>query len=230
MKQTLIRTLAMGWVLLFAAGCSQDTPPVAHGPGDDDALTEQTKFEKGKDEPINADTHFAAGQLAETRGDNDTAIAQYRASLKVSPKHQPSLYRMAVLQTQLKQFPQAIATWKTYVLATGEAAFAYGNLGFCYELAGQMNEAEQAYQRGISRNGKEQSCRINYGAGAVSSGADTRRGALQSRVGLRSTGAQRAGKGGISQGAGAGPEDDGCAEAVGCDEVIQYLPRRGKPR
>jgi tetratricopeptide (TPR) repeat protein len=173
MRLSILRAVASGSLLIglgmLVIGCSAEKPNLA---AQRDPVTGETNmpteaqnatFETVKDPPITADTRFAAGQLAETRGMLDEAIKQYIEAIRLNPHHQLALFRLAVVQTQLKEYPQAIQTWKGYVAATNESAAAYGNLGFCYELAGQSNEAEAAYLRGISRDPKEQTCRVNYG-------------------------------------------------------------------
>ncbi|WP_428937234.1 tetratricopeptide repeat protein [Fontivita pretiosa] len=122
-----------------------------------------SRFEQSNDPPLNADTRFAAGQLAESQGQLDRALEQYRAALKADPKHQPSLYRMGMIYARAMQYQQALEVWKQYVVATNGSATAYSNLGFCYELAGQTREAEQAYLTGIRKEPNNQPCRINYG-------------------------------------------------------------------
>ena len=174
MRYSLLRAVASGGLLIglgmLMVGCgsdnksniAQERDPVT---GETSLPTAQQNvtFETVKDPPITADTRFAAGQLAETRGMDDEAIKQYTEALSLNSRHQPTLFRLAVVQTRLKEYPQAIQTWKQYVIATNESAAAYASLGFCYELAGDSNEAEAAYQRGISRDPKYQTCHINYG-------------------------------------------------------------------
>jgi tetratricopeptide (TPR) repeat protein len=131
---------------------------------DADALDAQhSRFEAAEDPPLNAQTRFAAGQFAESQNATANAIAQYREAIKLDPNHQPSLYRLGILYAQVKDYPNAIATWKQYIEATGGSATGYGNLGFCHELASQTREAEDAYKTGISRNPNDQLCRVNYG-------------------------------------------------------------------
>jgi tetratricopeptide (TPR) repeat protein len=173
MLMPFLRACASGGLLIglgmLIVGCqtSHDASLQRHDPitGEVDAapVEENVTYEPAKQEPINADTRFAAGQLAESRGIFDEAIKQYQLALKLNPRHQATLFRLASLETQLKQYPQAIQTWKAYVQATNESATAWGNLGFCYELAGESNEAEAAYVRGISRDSRDQTCRMNYG-------------------------------------------------------------------
>jgi tetratricopeptide (TPR) repeat protein len=125
--------------------------------------TQRNPFETSQDPPITAETHFAAGQLAETQGDAAGALKQYKETLKLDPKHKRALYRQSVCLSQLKKFPEAVASWKKYIEATGGEANGYSNLGFCHELAGQTDEAETAYLRGIERDPKNVPCRTNYG-------------------------------------------------------------------
>src|SRR5215207_10480521 len=81
----------------------------------------RSAFDQPGDPPFTADTRFAAGQLAEAQNVAGAAIEQYREALKVNPKHQPSLYRMAVVYTQQKAYPQAIDAWKKYIAATNNS-------------------------------------------------------------------------------------------------------------
>jgi tetratricopeptide (TPR) repeat protein len=153
-------------VLTCSAGCAhKDQSAIQKLPESQaDALSaSHSNFENSEDPPLNAETRFAAGQLAESQNQQANAIAQYREALKIDPRHQPSMYRLAVLYTQGKQYPQAIEMWKEYVRATNGSATSYSNLAFCYELADQPNLAEQAYKTGISRDPKDQPCRVNYG-------------------------------------------------------------------
>jgi tetratricopeptide (TPR) repeat protein len=115
------------------------------------------------DPKITANTHFAAGQLAESQNRPDAAIPQYEAALKINPTHVQSLYRLGIVYTRLRKFDQAVAIWNRYIKATDQAASSYGNLGFCYEAAGDLKKAESAYQQGIARDSKNLASRTNYG-------------------------------------------------------------------
>jgi len=112
---------------------------------------------------LNIDTRFAAGRLAETQGRLDCAVVQYEQALRLKPNHVPSLYRLGIVQTKMKQFDPAAATWKRYIKATGDIASGYSNLGFCYEMAGDTANAEKAYKDGIQRDPQNVPCRTNYG-------------------------------------------------------------------
>ena len=91
------------------------------------------------------------------------AIAHYRAAHKVDSHHLESRYRIAVVYTRLKEWPNAISAWKRYMKETKNEATAYANLGFCYDLAGRKDEAEKTYQAGIAKDSTNVNCRVNYG-------------------------------------------------------------------
>lgn len=120
-------------------------------------------FENAKEVPISASTHFAAGQFAESQGNNTQALEQYRKALKLDPSHRDSLFRMAIVFVKSRQFNEAIETWNKYITVTQGDATAYANLGFAYELASRTSEAEQAYLKGIRREPTNAACRVNYG-------------------------------------------------------------------
>jgi tetratricopeptide (TPR) repeat protein len=159
---------AISLSVFIMAGCSTSNNPGGglNGVSGDKAMEMRggrNPFETSEDPPITADTHFAAGQLAEAQGDFANAVKQYKEALKIDPKHKKSLYREAVCLSQLKKFPEAVATWKTYIDANGGDAKGYSNLGFCYELAGDTDLAESSYLRGINKEPKNLACRTNYG-------------------------------------------------------------------
>ncbi|MEO6435947.1 MAG: tetratricopeptide repeat protein [Tepidisphaeraceae bacterium] len=112
---------------------------------------------------LKAETRFAAGQLAESTGKLDCAVVQYEQAVRLDKTHVPSLYRLGVVLTRMQQYDKAATAWKQYIKATGEVASGYSNLGFCYEMAGDAANAEQAYKDGIARDGESNPCRVNYG-------------------------------------------------------------------
>src|SRR5262249_44549698 len=129
----------------------------------DAILNPPMKVADAKEPAFTAETHFAAGQFAESQGKLPTAVLQYKAALKLDPKHLESMYRLGVVYAELKQFDLALETWKGYVKATNNAADAYANLGFCHELAGHPEEAEKVYRKGIAADAKNSPCRVNLG-------------------------------------------------------------------
>jgi tetratricopeptide (TPR) repeat protein len=150
-------------------GCHQDNKDDVQGikPVNAEAAQEmnanRSQFDNVKDPPLNADTRYAAGQLAESQNNPQLAIKQYNECVKANPNHTLALYRLGVCYSQLKQFQQAIETWNNYIKVTKGAATGYSNLGFCYELAGQREDAENAYKKGIQKDPYNQACRVNYG-------------------------------------------------------------------
>ena len=152
------RSLFAGLLLVGIVGCAKNGATA-----NSEKVPSNAEFDRARDPAINANTHFAAGQLAESRGDFGAAVSQYQAALKVNPQHQPSLYRLAVLYTNQKAYAEAITYWKKYVKATDESAGAYSNLALCEELSGRPEIAEADYRRGVHADPKNEQCRVNYG-------------------------------------------------------------------
>ena len=157
-------------VVLSATGCGDKDGGGVRGVSPDHARQlngERSPFESSEDPPINAQTYFAAGVVAESHNDFAGAARQYKEVLAKmaadAPERRVALYRLGVCQSHLKAYGDALATWKQYVEVTGGEAGAYSNLGFCHELAGHIDLAEAAYLRGIERDPKNAACRTNYG-------------------------------------------------------------------
>ncbi len=153
MNRQAICVVALGSMLIGCAkngGMMSNNPP----PPSPDAI---------KNVPMNADTHYAAAELALARGAIPQAVEQYKAALKLKPDHLGALYGLGCLQTQMRVYPQAIATWKQYVKATGGSAVAYSDLAYCEEAAGNSAAAANDYQRGILKDPNNEACRVNYG-------------------------------------------------------------------
>ena len=130
----------------------------------------ESDWQRAKEPALSADSHFAAGMLAESHPNLPRAIDQYERCLKINPQHEQALFRLGIIRSQLKQYPQAIETWKRYAAATGDSAVAYSNLGLAYELAKRPAEAEAAYKKGIQRDAGNEACRVNYGLMLARSG------------------------------------------------------------
>jgi len=151
---------------IFLCACSTQHNSTISGLSESDAQKMQStnaKVAEVRIHPPKIDTRFAAGQLDETQGHLGAAIHQYDACHDINPKFLPALYRLGVIYAEVKDFPSSIAIWQRYVTATNNAAYAYGNLGYCYELAGMPREAKAAYLKGIAIDYKNGPCRANYG-------------------------------------------------------------------
>jgi tetratricopeptide (TPR) repeat protein len=147
-------------------GCaSQNSSPIKNLDANtaESMNADHSRFERSDDPPINIQTRYAAAQLAESQGNTVQAIKLYRQVLAENPKHQAALYRLGIIYTEIKQYPLAIEVWRQYVKANDGSATAISNLGFCYELSGDLPEAEKAYNIGIAKEPTNQSCRVNYG-------------------------------------------------------------------
>ena len=149
-----LNTCAAAALLALAVGCAHR----AAGPG---ARTDSSSAMK--DTPISANTHFAAGQLAESEGRLPQAVEQYKQALALNPRQADAMFRLGVAYAELRDFPNAIQTWNRYIDLTGGSATAFSNLGFCQELAGNPPAAEAAYQKGILRDPRSEPCHVNYG-------------------------------------------------------------------
>ncbi len=146
------------------AGCGGKGGNVDDGRASDkQGARAKSAFDTAREPAITFETRYAAGQLAESQNNSANAMKQYEEALRLKPDHVASLYRLGVVAAQMKQYPKAIETWKRYLKATHDSAGGYANLGFCYELSGDRQGAEGAYQKGIAKDPRSEPCRLNYG-------------------------------------------------------------------
>jgi Flp pilus assembly protein TadD len=127
------------------------------------ALPPELRAPVGDDVAFAAEAEFSAGHLAQTQNRMEDAARHFRRALDLSPRYAAAAYRLGFVSASLKRYDQAIETWWTYVRLTNQSAQAYANLGYCFELAGRISQAEAAYQRGIARDRGNKLCRVNYG-------------------------------------------------------------------
>lgn len=162
-RRTLKRALATILFPLAIVGCSSNQSEIRPYSN----ISDEARAAIASGDPIqtqvNADAHFAAGQLAESQGRLVDAVEQYQAALRISPDHQNSIYAIARLLTLQKRFDLAIPAWERYVKATGENPTAWNNLARCHEMVENFTAAEACYLRAISRNPNHEQTRINYG-------------------------------------------------------------------
>ncbi len=155
-KNVSIVALILGLAL---TGCSSSKPSNVT----DAERLNDPHIKDAKAPPINANTRFAAGQVAEVNGNIDGAIAQYKEALKVDPNHVQTLYHLGMIYAGQNRFDDAIGIWRQYVKATNESAIAYSNLGYCCDLAGRQDDAKAAYESGLKQDPNNRPCRTNYG-------------------------------------------------------------------
>lgn len=159
-RSSVTSIVACGSLLgLLACGCSSKnqvstTAPVAVAP---------TTLSETPDEMFNAEAHFVAGQSAQSENRLDAAADHYGKALSQNPQFMAAAYHLGVVCAHLQRYPDALDAFWTYVSLTRESAAAYASLGYCYELAGRIAEAEAAYKRGLLRDPAHEPCRVNYG-------------------------------------------------------------------
>lgn len=154
------KAITFGCLALFLCACS------SHNNASTQAQRlspDPSSVPVAKEPPLKANTRFAAGQFDESQGKTDAAIHQYNAALDIDHNHLPSLYRLGVIYAGMKNYDKSIEIWRQYLTLSNNAPEGYGNMGYCYELAGDPKAAEATYKKGIEKNPNNAPCRTNYG-------------------------------------------------------------------
>jgi len=157
---SLHAVLAGTLALALVGGCGSSQ---RHAGASDAVAYHPAHVDAAGNPEFSAEATFVAGQIAQSNGEFEPAAKCFRDALTLNPEFAPAAYHLGVVNAQMKRYPDAIDAFWDYVKLTNESAAAYGNLGYCYELAGMHNEAEAAYRRGLVRDVADESCRVNYG-------------------------------------------------------------------
>jgi len=168
MLKTLFQTRPVGMfaalMLTLMAGTGCKTDPSAQRVKDQrEAQAARDSFESQREPEINVNTRHAAGRLAEASNNLPLAVQQYEEALKIDEKHLPSLYRLGVVHAKMTSYDNAVEAWKKYIKLTDGSGVGYSNLGYTYELAGRLGDAETTYKAGIALDPDGEPCRVNYG-------------------------------------------------------------------
>jgi Tfp pilus assembly protein PilF len=112
--------------------------------------------------PISAQTHIAAGVLAEQGKMPDQAESSYRQAVALEPNNQAAIFSLARVLNSQKKFDESIPLWERLVVLSKGSADSYSNLGFTYDQAKRDQDAELAFRRAISIDPSHRRSRLNY--------------------------------------------------------------------
>jgi tetratricopeptide (TPR) repeat protein len=144
---------------LVVGGCKSTTTKTTSQPKSANATD---PFDE-KTRPLTANTHFAAGQVAESQKDPARAIINYQQAIQIDRSFAPAWFRLGMIYTENKETDNAVIAWNGYIEATKGSAAGYSDLGYTLDLAGRFDQAEAAYRKGVAADGKYEPCRVNYG-------------------------------------------------------------------
>jgi hypothetical protein len=93
--------------------------------------------------------HLALGQLDESKGDMQSALAEYNAALKVNPNVVDALNNSAFVLARLGRWQESASRLESVAALTPNKAIAHSNLAFVYGVLGRYADALPELQRAI---------------------------------------------------------------------------------
>jgi tetratricopeptide (TPR) repeat protein len=121
--------------------------------GDDDAaIAAFTKLIDGKPTPMLYYDHVSRGIAYAKKMQNDLALADFDASLKLKPDNTDARFRRGGTRLQLKQYDAAIEDLNAVIQADTSNAMAYRLRGFAYNTQGKDKLAGADYDKACSLN------------------------------------------------------------------------------
>jgi len=121
--------------------------------GDDDmAIAMFTKVIEGKPTPMLYYNHVSRGIAYAKKNQNELAIADFDAALKLKPDDTDARFRRGGTRIQMKQYQAAIDDLSAVVQADTTNATAFRLRGFSYNSLGQDMNAAADYEKACSLN------------------------------------------------------------------------------
>jgi tetratricopeptide (TPR) repeat protein len=111
----------------------------------DDSLSLENKVKP------KADFYLAAGALAESRGDNDAAIEQYKQAIAKDAKNVKAHLHLARLYDRLQQYPEAEAAYGEAIKAAPTNPMPLNDLAMCLARQRRYDESIDHFQKAITR-------------------------------------------------------------------------------
>ena len=134
------------------------------------------------DELDDAWTAYRCGEAFFRLGQHPQARAFYQRAAALLPYHLDFLEKLAAVELQLQQVPQAIQTLEQILRENPKRPVALNNLGFAYALQGQLERAERYYAQAIALDPDYELAFLNYAAACLARGDQAKARRLLQRV------------------------------------------------
>lgn len=140
-------------VATFVSGCgSEGGDPLtkgleAHAAG---KLEEAERFYRAAlaDDPSDKFAHYNLGLIAQTQGNESSAVSEYQRTLAVDPQFVPALFNLAVLRTK-NDAAEAIELYRKIIGIEPNHATAHLNLGFLLRAFGKATEGKAELDKAV---------------------------------------------------------------------------------
>jgi len=150
--------------LLLPLGCTPDrTGDTVSFWKQDEAAPKPTEIKDAPAPRILPETHMAAGQMLESRGDLQAAIVQYEKAIDIHSRYTPAYNRLGIVYQKLRRFDDADQIFRRGIEADAKSATLYNNFGYCLLLQERFDDAEHALRSALHINPDFKRARMNLG-------------------------------------------------------------------
>ncbi len=115
-------------------------------------------------------THFAAGQLFESKGNVQQAALQYRKAIEINKDFVSAYNRLGICLNKLGQYSEADRCFLRAIQIAPEQVHLYNNLGFSCMLQHKWDRAQKHFNEALRRNPEFARARINLGMALANQG------------------------------------------------------------
>jgi type IV pilus assembly protein PilF len=163
-RQDLFIHLALGLLLLYAAGCAADQPKTGRRAralqdmgtamaADGNLRGALVKLlEAVKLEPDNVELNHQIAVVLRNLGQYDLSLKYFQRTLTLDPKFSEARNNLGTLYLLMEKWDQAIACFKEAVadLLYKTPQYAYNNMGYAYYRKGDYDRAIESYRQALA--------------------------------------------------------------------------------
>jgi Flp pilus assembly protein TadD len=108
-----------------------------------------------------AQTHMTLGRAEASRGDHESAVAEYRRAVEISPNYAKAWNSLGLSLEQLGRDEEALRSYMTAVERDSTLAFARNNIGSFYMRRGDLASARRWLESAVRHDDRLENAHMN---------------------------------------------------------------------
>ena len=169
---TIMVIILTGTIVVLLSSCSllinQD---FSTAPSND--FAGNVVFQKIRNNPVSAESHYAMGCHFQKRKKHDWAIEEFQAAVSNQPNYVEAYNRLGVSYDLIGAFDKALAAYEAALSVNPDLDYVHNNMGYSFMLQGKYDLAVASFQKAIDLKPEKSRYRNNLASAYIKSGQDS---------------------------------------------------------